>query len=46
MYGLNAADESRLMNTGDVDAHIQVANSVKFKRDICLQQIAAGLEIV
>ena len=44
MYGLNAADNSRFMNTGDVDAHIQGANSVKYKRDICLQQIDAGLE--
>jgi len=28
MYGLNAVDDSRLMNTGDVDAHVQVLTPV------------------
>ncbi|KZR72652.1 hypothetical protein PMIT1313_00007 [Prochlorococcus marinus str. MIT 1313] len=44
MFGLNADDDSRPVNTGDVDTYMKGANSVSENRDVFFSYVASGLE--
>ena len=44
LFSLNADDESRPVNTGDVDTYIKRANSVSDNRDVFFSYVASGLE--
>ncbi len=44
MFGLNADNDSRPVNTGDVDTYIKGANSVSDNRDVFFSYVASGLE--
>ena len=44
MFSLNADDDSRPVNTGDVDTYIKGANSVSDNRDVFFSYVASGLE--
>ena len=44
MFSLNADDDSRPVNTGDVDTYIKRANSVSDNRDVFFSYVASGLE--
>ena len=44
MFGLNADNDSRPVNTGDVDTYIKGAHSVSDNRDVFFSYVASGLE--
>ena len=44
LFSLNADDNSRPVNTGDVDTYIKGANSVSDNRDVFFSYVASGLE--
>ena len=44
MFGLNADDDIRPVNTGDFDTYIKGANSVSDNRDVFFPYVASGLE--
>ncbi len=44
MFGLNADNDSRPVNTGDVDTYLKGANSFSDNRDVFFSYVASGLE--
>ncbi|KZR65512.1 hypothetical protein [Prochlorococcus sp. MIT 1306] len=44
IFGLNADNDSRPVNTGDVDTYIKGAHSVSDNRDVFFSYIASGVE--